>query len=97
MNEEKIVAFRKAFRELPQEYKQREVLRLYNIVTERPFIVLEDEDIGKVLKFASSGDLIEYLWQNKHIKTTKSYIYRVLTGRHPLLHGYKIYYQIEEE
>jgi hypothetical protein len=97
MIEEKIVAFRQAFKELPEEYKRREVIRLYNIVNGRKFIVLEDEDIGKVLKFANTGSLIEYLWANKHIKTTKSYIYRVLQGRHPLLHGYKIYYQEEEE
>lgn len=95
--EEKILAFRKAYRELPEEYKRREVFRLYNIVQGKHFIILEDEDIGKVLKFSGARDLIEYLWANKKIKTTKSYVYRVLQGRHPLLHGYKIYYQEEEE
>lgn len=96
-DEEKILAFRKACRELPEEYKKREVVRAYNIVMDKPFIILEDEDIGKVLKFATAQDLAEYLWQTKNIKTTTSYIYRVLAGRHPLVHGYKIYYQVEEE
>lgn len=96
-DEEKIVAFRQAYKNLPDNFKKREVLRLYNIVSGKRFIILEDEDIGKVLKFSSTKDLSEYLWANKKIKTTTSYIYRVLSGRHPLLHGYKIYYQEEEE
>ena len=96
-DEEKILAFRKAYRELPENVRKREVIRLYNIVNQKPFIIFEDSDKGKVLKFPDTKSVIEYLWMDKQIKTTSSYVYRVLTGRHPSVHGYRIYYQEEEE
>jgi hypothetical protein len=95
-NEEAIANFRKAFINLPEEYRKREVNRLYNIVNEIPFIIFEDADRGKVLKFLEVKDLMEYLWREKQIKTTSSYIHRVLKGQHPLLHGYRVYKQLEE-
>lgn len=94
--EEAIVNFRKAFNNLPEDIRKREVNRLYNIVNEIPFIIFEDEDIGKVLKFLTVNDLVEYLWKEKQIKTTPSYVHRVLKGQHPLLHGYRVYKQLEE-
>jgi hypothetical protein len=95
-NEKEIAEFRKAFLNLPEEVKKREVARLNNIVNGEPFIILEDHERGKVLKFLGVQDLIEYLWREKQIKTTRSYVYRVLSGRHQYLHGYKIYKQEEE-
>lgn len=95
-NEEAILNFRKAFLGLPEDMRKREVNRLYNIVNKIPFIVLEDEDLGKVLKFLEVRDLVEYLWREKQIKTTPSYVHRVLKGQHPLLHGYRVYKQLEE-
>lgn len=95
-NEEAIANFRKAFLGLPEEYRKREVVRLYNIVNNVPFIVFEDADRGKVIKFLSVADLVEYLWREKQIKTTTSYVHRVLKGQHPLLHGYRVYKQMEE-
>lgn len=94
--EEAIVNFRKAFNNLPEDIRKREVNRLYNIVNEIPFIIFEDEDLGKVLKFLTVNDLVEYLWKEKQIKTTPSYVHRVLKGQHPLLHGYRVYKQLEE-
>lgn len=94
--EEAIVNFRKAFSNLPEDIRKREVNRLYNIVNEIPFIIFEDEDLGKVLKFLTVNDLVEYLWKEKQIKTTPSYVHRVLKGQHPLLHGYRVYKQLEE-
>ena len=94
--EEAIVNFRKAFSNLPEDVRKREVNRLYNIVNEIPFIIFEDEDLGKVLKFLTVSDLVEYLWKEKQIKTTPSYVHRVLKGQHPLLHGYRVYKQLEE-
>lgn len=96
-NEDAIVAFRKAFVNLPNDVKKKEVNRLYNIVNDIPFIIFEDSDRGKVLKFLGVKDLLEYLWREKHIKTTTSYIHRVLKGQHPLLHGYRVYKQYEED
>ena len=96
-NEEAILNFRTAYLKLPQEVRKREVNRLYNIVNEIPFIIFEDHDRGKVLKFLDVKSLIEYLWVEKQIKTTPSYIHRVLKGQHPLLHGYRVYKQVEEE
>ena len=95
-NEELILNFRKAFIALPKEVRTREVTRLYNIIKQIPVIVLEDEDIGKVLKFLTVADLREYFWTEKRIKVSDSYLYKVLKGQHPLMHGYKIYYEQEK-
>lgn len=91
--EEKISNFRKAYINLPDEIKTREVMRLYSIVNNKPYIVLEDHDIGKVLKFLDVSDLMEYLWREKQVKVDDSYIYKVLKGRYTTAKGYRIYYE----
>lgn len=91
--EEKIQAFREAFLELPEERRHSEVLRLYSIIRGKPFIVLEDSDRGKVLKFLSIPDLMEYLFREKAIKADRSFLYKVLRGQHQYAYGYKIYYE----
>lgn len=91
--EEAILAFRKAFINLPDDIKEREVMRVYNSVKGIPFIVFEDHDIGKILKFLDIPSLMEYLWREKQIRSDRSFIYKVLRGQYKLAYGYKIYYE----
>lgn len=97
MNNESILAFRKAFRELPDELKEREAMRALMIAKKEPFIIFEDEDTGKVLKFMTRKDLADYLWTTKSIKVTSNHIGKVLRGERNFLCNYKIYYQYEED
>ena len=90
--EELILAFRKAFRELPDDVKEKEVARVQNIVNDKPYVVLEDHDVGKVFKFLDVPSLIEFLWREKHLKVDMSNVYKVLKGQYTSLHGYRIYY-----
>ena len=85
--EEAILAFRTAFLNLPNDVKEREVMRVYKQVKGQRFIVLEDHDIGKVLKFLDANSLIEYLYREKNIRTSRSYVYRVLKGQYSSIHG----------
>lgn len=91
--EEKILAFRSAFNNLPDEVKEREVKRLNNIVEGKPFIVLEDHELGKIFKFLDVPSLIEFLWKEKRVRVDRSFIYKVLRGQFEYAHGYKIYYE----
>jgi hypothetical protein len=91
--EEAILAFRKAFNNLPEDAKEKEAIRVYNIVKDIPFVVFEDHDIGKVIKFLDVPSLVEYLWREKQIRADRSFVYKVLKGQHKLAYGYKIYYQ----
>ena len=91
--EELILAFRKALINLPDDVKEREVTRAYNFVKGIPFVVLEDHDIGKVIKFLDVPSLVEYLWREKQIRADRSFVYKVLRGQHKLAYGYKIYYE----
>ena len=91
--EEAILAFRTAFLNLPNDVKEREVMRVYKQVKGQRFIVLEDHDIGKVLKFLDANSLIEYLYREKNIRTSRSYVYRVLKGQYSSIHGYNIYFE----
>ena len=94
--EEKVLAFRRAFDDLPQEVRAREVKRVYNIAFNIPVIVLEDHDIGKVLKFFSVGDVVEYLAVNKHVRVSDSYLYRIMNGKGSgNVKGYRIYKEIQ--
>ena len=95
--EQQVLAFRKAFSELDEDTRYKEVLRAHRIVTNTPVIVLEDDDIGKVLKFLDVANLIEYFWTAKRIRADRSYIYKVLRGQHKEAYGFKIYYEYEEE
>lgn len=92
-NEEAILAFRKAFKALPDELKEREVTRALSIIKDKPLIVLEDHDIGKVIKFLDVPNLIEYLWREKHLRVDRSFLYKVLKGQYKLCYGYKVYYE----
>ena len=92
-DEEAILAFRTAFINLPESHKLREVMRLYNTVNKIPYIILEDHEIGKVLKFLDVQSLMEYLWANKHLRTDRSFLYKVLKGRYKQAYGYRIYYE----
>lgn len=94
--EEKILAFRTAFNNLPSDVREREVMRLQRIINGGCFIVLEDHDIGKVIKFLNVPSLIEYLYREKNIRVSRSYIYRVLKGQYSNAHGYNIYYETIE-
>ena len=91
--EEAILAFRKAYLNLPDDVKEKEVLRVYNAVKGRRFVVLEDHDIGKVIKFLNVPSLIEYMWREKHMRIDRSYVYKVLRGQYQNLYGYNIYYE----
>ena len=91
--EDAILAFRKAFINLPEDVKEKEVTRVYNSVKGIPFVVLEDHDIGKVIKFLDVPSLVEYLWREKQIRADRSFVYKVLRGQHKLAYGYKIYYE----
>ena len=91
--EEAILAFRKAFNNLPEDVKEKEAIRIYNIVKDIPFVVFEDHDIGKVIKFLDVPSLVEYLWREKQIRADRSFVYKVLRGQHKLAYGYKIYYE----
>lgn len=95
-NEEDVAKFRSLFMQLPEAVRKKEILRMYYIVMKKPMIILEDHDIGKVLKFLDTKNLIEYLWANKRIRADRSYIYKVLNGERASLYGYKIYYEREE-
>ena len=92
-NEDYILAFRNAFNNLPENMKKREVDRLTNIVNNKPYVVLEDHDIGKVIKFLNVPSLIEYMWRENQMRIDRSYVYKVLRGQHVNLHGYNIYYE----
>jgi hypothetical protein len=91
--EEAILAFRKAYLNLPDDVKEKEVLRVYNAVKGRRFVVLEDHDIGKVIKFLNVPSLQEYLWREKQLRSDRSYVYKVLRGQYQNLYGYNIYYE----
>lgn len=92
-----IANFRKAFKDLPKEFREREVIRLYKIVSGESVIVFEDHETGKRLKFLTIGDLIEFLWQNKRVSADRSFIYKVLKGQYKQAYGYEMYYEKEEE
>jgi hypothetical protein len=92
--EELVTDFREAFNNLPKEYKKKEVERAWAIVQGKKFIVLEDSDEGKVLKFLHMADFREYVKRYKDIKSDRSYIYKILNGQGSgYFHGYKIYYE----
>lgn len=91
--EEAILNFRKAYIKLPDDVKEREVMRVYNAVKGIPFVVLEDHDIGKVIKFLDVQSLVEYLWREKQMRADKSFIYKVLKGQYKYAYGYKVYYE----
>ena len=92
-SEELVKEFREAVDNLPEEYKLREIERAYCLVKGKKFIVLEDFETGKLIKFLDVKNLKEYLWRYKQIKADRSYIYRVLRGQCQTLYGYKIYYE----
>lgn len=97
INQELVSIFRATFLKMPDDLRAREVLRLLNIVENKPVIVLEDHSIGKVLKFIDVQNLIEYFWVDKRIRVDKSFIYKVLKGQYANAYGYKIYYEFEGE
>lgn len=93
--EERVQQFREAFDKLPEEFKIREVDRVYCLAHGKKIIILEDHDIGKILKFLDVSNLREYLVQNKHVKADRSFIYKVLRGQYKSCYGYTIYYEGE--
>lgn len=92
-DEDLVVAFREAFNNLPDRYKLKEVDRAWAIAHDKKMIVLEDHDIGKVLKFLDMKNLIEYFYQRKNIVCDRSYMYKCLKGKGRSAYGYKIYYE----
>src|SRR5574344_3008016 len=97
INQDLVTTFRATFLKMPDDLRAREVLRLLNIIKNKPVIVLEDHSIGKVLKFIDVQNLIEYFWVDKRIRVDKSFIYKVLKGQYANAYGYKIYYEFEVE
>ena len=93
-NEELVAEFREAFNNLPKDYKKKEVERAWAIANGKKFIIFEDSDEGKVLKFLHMKDFREYLRRYKDIKSDRSYVYKILNGRGSgNFHGYRIYYE----
>jgi hypothetical protein len=97
INQDLVTTFRATFLKMPDDLRAREVLRLLNIIENKPVIVLEDHSIGKVLKFIDVQNLIEYFWVEKRIRVDKSFIYKVLKGQYANAYGYRIYYEFEGE
>lgn len=97
INQDLVATFRATFLKMPDDLRAREVLRLLNIIENKPVIVLEDHSIGKVLKFIDVQNLIEYFWVEKRIRVDKSFIYKVLKGQYANAYGYRIYYEFEGE
>ena len=92
-SEQLVKEFREAFENLPDEYKIKEIDRAYTIAHGKRIIVLEDHDIGKVIRFLDIKNLKEYFRQKKKINCDRSLLYKVLKGERPLAYGYKIYYE----
>lgn len=92
-NKELIDKFREAFRNLPDEVKEKEVRRLYMITNNKRIVVLEDHELGKVFKFYDVEDLKKFLFRSKGIEVSKSYLYRVLEGQYSSVKGFKIMYE----
>lgn len=92
-SEQKVLEFREAFENLPPEYMLKEVDRAYCLAHGKKIIVLEDHDIGKIIKFLDMKNLKEYLYQKKNINVDRGYLYKALKGERPLAYGYKIYYE----
>ena len=95
-NEELILEFRKAFNKLSDKDKKIEAARLVRVTQHIPIIVFEDYERGKSLKFLDVRNLMEYLWKEKRIRASRSFIYKVLKGEYKEAYGYKIYYEYEE-
>ncbi len=94
--EKEILEFRKAYINLPEAIRKKEVSRLHRISERQPIFVLEDHDKGKIVKFLDIGNLMEYLWKEKKIRSDRSYLYKVLKGKGTTAYGYLIYYEYEE-
>ena len=91
--EDLVKVFREAFENLPEEYKLKEIDRAYCIAHGKKIIVLEDHDIGKVIKFLDMKNLMEYLYQRKNIVCDRSYLYKCLKGKGRSAYGYRLYYE----
>ena len=92
-NEELVQEFREAFENLPDEYKVKEVDRIHCLVHGKRFIVLEDHETGKLIKFLDMKNVVEYLYKYKKVNADRCYLYKVLKGKYNLAYGYHLYYE----
>ena len=91
--EELVQQFREAFENLPKDLQRKEVDRLYTITHNKRIIVLEDPELGKVIKFLDMKNLVEYLYKYKKVHADRSFLYKVLKGQYGSAYGMNIYYE----